>query len=432
MDKKKRAIWQFPWQYKESIAIVLGIIIVGFLLQLTIGNFNFYLFHAPVNILVGVALVLIVAGLSFIKKNSFVKWLSSVPLSVTLLGSLFVLTVIMGLTPQFAKVNIHLHIHWGEASGSDIFNYIITRLGLKQMTSSWAFVFVYSFTLLSLGLVIARRLHRFKWKDYGFYLNHIGLWLFLFAAGIGSADMLRYVMYVEEGETEWRVYDNNENVLELNIAIQLHDFIMEEYPPKLAVINKYTGDAQPEGRPHYHQIEPNRKSDQLAGWELQIDEYIHEAVRKTDTTFQAIPMSGSMPAAKVRMTNKDTQQTVSGWLTCGSVDQYVMPLDLDSLYSLVMTKPEAKRFASDITVMLEDKPEPIHATLEVNSPLRIGAWMIYQYDYDHALGKASRHSGIELVYDPWLPFVYVGIALIALGAFCMLGTGSRNKQKEKR
>lgn len=428
-NNDKRQMWQFPWQYKESIAIVLGILVVGVILQLTLGSFNFYLLHSPVNIIIGIALIVLIAILSFVKNNPIVNWLSGVPLSVALIGGLFVMTIIMGLVPQFARVNTDLHVHWGHSSWVDIVDYLFMKLGFKQVTTSWSFVLIYSFSLLALGLVIAKRLHRFKWQDYGFYLNHLGLWLFLFAAGLGSADMLRYVMYVEEGEVEWRVYDSHENVLELDIAIQLHDFVMEEYPPKLAVINKYTGDVQPENRPAYYQIDDKKTTETLAGWDLVVEEYIHEAVRKTDTTFQAIPMTGSMPAAKVKMTNLETGKIVSGWLTCGSVDQFVMPLDLDSTYSLVMTTPEAKRFASEVTVMSKDGKDPINATLEVNSPLRMGDWMIYQYDYDHALGKASRTSGFELVYDPWLYAVYVGIFMIALGSICMLWLGNKNKQK---
>lgn len=424
-------MWQFPWQYKESFTIVAGLLIVGILLQITLGSFNFFLLHAPVNIIIGVCLLILIIALSFIKNNPIINWLSSVPLSVVLIGGLFLMTIVMGLTPQFARVNTDLHIHWEHASWSEIADYLLTKLGFKQMTTSWPFVLLYTFNLLVLGLVIAKRLHSFKWKDYAFYLNHFGLWLFFFAAGLGSADMLRYVMYVEEGEVEWRVFDKQENVLELDIAIQLHDFVMEEYPPKLAVINKYTGDVQPENRPSYYQIDDEYKKESIAGWMLEIEQYIHEAVRKTDTSFQAIPMSGSMPAARVKMTNELTGQVVSGWLTCGSVDQYVMPLDLDSTYSLVMTKPEAKRFASDITVMSKENDEPIKATLEVNSPLKMGSWMIYQYDYDHELGKASRTSGFELVYDPWLPFVYLGIILIALGSICLLWIGNKNKQKVK-
>ncbi len=247
-------MWQFPWQYKESIAIVLGILMVGILLQLTLGSFNFYLLHYPVNIIIGLVIIIATAFLSF-KNNSLINWLSGVPLTVTLIGGLFLLTILMGLIPQFAKVNTDLHIHWDHSSWQEILDYIFMKLGFKQRTTSWAFVQIYSFSLFVLGLVIAKRLHRFKWKDFAFYLNHLGLWLFLFAAGFGSADMSRYVMYVEEGETEWRVYDDQENVKELDIAIQLHDFVMEEYPPKLAVVNKYTGDVQPESKPAYYQID---------------------------------------------------------------------------------------------------------------------------------------------------------------------------------
>ena len=431
MSEIKRTMWQFPWKYRESIAITLGILLVGFLLQFTLGNFDFFLLHSPVNLIVGAILIVLIIGLSFAKQNPIVQWLSGVPLSVSLLGGLLLMGIAMGLTPQYARVNTNLHIHWNHSSWSDILDYVFMKLGLRQITTSWPFVLIYTFTLLSLGLVIARRVQNFKIKDYGFYLNHLGLWLFLFAAGFGAADMLRYVMYVEEGEVEWRVFDSQENMLELDIAIKLHDFVMEEYAPKLAVIDKYTGDVQPIGKPEYYQIDERKPNTRLYDWDIILEEYIHEAVRKTDTSFQSVPMPGSMPAARIKATNSKTGETASGWLTCGSMDQFVMPLDLDSTLSIVMTKPEAKRFASDITVMTkDDSAEPISATLEVNSPLKIGNWMIYQYDYDHALGKASRMSGFELVYDPWLYAVYVGLFMIALGSICMLWLGNKKNNKE--
>ncbi len=426
----KRFMWQFPWGYKESIAFVLGLLFVGFLLQLSVGNFNYYLLHFPANVFVGIGYLLLIVGISSIKKNPIVNWLSSVSLSVTLIAAFLILSLSMGLIPQVVRIDPDYHIHLQQASFGEISNYVLYKLGFKQVTESHPFVLIYGFLLLVLGLVIAKRFHRFKWSDYGFYLNHLGLWLFLFAAGLGAADRSRHVMYVEEGEFEWRVFDEQENMLELDIAIELHDFIMEEYSPKLAVINKYTGDVQPEQRPAYHQIDDKQPQAELADWEIRIDSYIHEAVRETDTTFQAIPMLGSMPAAKVSARNKHTHREVSGWVTCGSVNQYVMPLDLDSTYSLVMTKPEAKRFASEITVMAKNENiDPIHTVLEVNSPLRIGSWMIYQYDYDHTLGKASQVSGFELVYDPWLLGVYLGILFMGLGSISMLWVGNKKERK---
>ena len=428
MENTNKKTWQFPWGYKESISITLGLFTVGVMLQWLLGSFDFYLLYYPVNVILGVGMLVLIAGLSFVKQNPIVNWLSSVPLSVSLIASLLLMTITMGLIPQYAKVNTDLHIHFEYASFDEILNYILMRLGLKQVTSSWPFVLIYNFTLFVLGLITARRLHRFKWKDYGFYLNHLGLWLFLFAAGYGAADRLRYVMYVNEGEVEWRVYDANENVLEPDIAIKLHDFVMEEYPPKLAIIDKQTGDVQPAGSPEYYQIDDRELQTMLAGWNLTVKDYIHEAVRKTDTTFQSIPMAGSMPAIEIQISNPENGISREGWVTCGSVDQYMIPMDLDEHLALVMTKPEPKRFASDITVITKKDNESVRAVIEVNKPLEIGHWTIYQYDYDHALGKASRYSGFELVYDPWVNIVYLGIFLLALGSICMLWMGNKRRK----
>jgi uncharacterized membrane protein HdeD (DUF308 family) len=37
---------------------------------------------------------------------------------------------------------------------------------------------------------------------------------------------------------------------------------------------------------------------------------------------------------------------------------------------------------------------------------------------------------LELVKDPWLPVVYVGIFMVAIGAICMIFTA--NKRKEEK
>lgn len=429
MDENKKTMWQFPWKYKESLAVVLGVFVVGVMLQFLLGNFNFYLLHAPTNMILGGILVLLAVALSFAKENPLVRWLTSVQLSVTLIGVILLMTLFMGIIPQVARVNTNLHIHFEQASIEEIANYVLTRMGLKQVTSSWPFVLIYNLTLFVLALVTIKRLHHFKWKDYGFYLNHFGLWLFLFAAGYGASDLLRYVMYVNEGEVEWRVYDANENVLELDLAIKLHDFTMEEYPPRLAILDKNTGDVQPENKPYYYQIGDEKTEITISKWKLEAREYIHEAVRKTDTSFQSIPMTGSVPAIDVKVTNLETNESVEGWVTCGGISQHMMTLDLDSIYAVVMTKPEPKRYASDITVMTKDEAdEPIHATIEVNKPLTVGHWTIYQYDYDHAMGKASQVSGFELVYDPWVRYVYAGMFLLALGSISMLWVGNKKKK----
>ncbi|MDR2921262.1 MAG: cytochrome c biogenesis protein ResB [Tannerella sp.] len=414
MKQSTREMWQYPWRYKESIAFVSGIIFVGIVLQFATGSFDFSIIQSPVNIILGVCMIVLLSLFFLLRNHPFYKWFSGVPFSVTLIATLLILGVVMGLTPQKAG-----HVH-GERT-------FFSLLGFDRMTSSWPFVLIYFFILLSLGALILRRLIPFRKKDYAFYLNHIGLWILLFAAGLGSSDIRRYVMHIREGETEWRVYSEQKDVLELPIAIELNDFYMEEYPPKLAIINRNTGQVQPEETPDYFQIDTERPEGELAGWEVRLETYIHEAIRNSDSTYHEVHMPGASPAAYVYAQNKATGESTAGWICGGNISQLYMVLNLDSTYCVVMTQPEPKRFVSDIHIMTENRQEA-HALLEVNKPYRMGNWMLYQYGYDNEAGKLSTYSSIELVYDPWVTPVYIGICMLAAGSVCMLWSGNRRRE----
>ena len=413
MTETKRQIWQFPWRYAESILIVIGLMVVGFALQLTIGKFDFSLLADPVNLKLGGAIIVFLFLFSFMRNTQFYQWFSGVPFSVSLISGLLILGLAMGLIPQMVKLDPHAHDFW-------------SLLGLRQVTSCWAFVIVYFVTLLSLGSLIIRRLIRFSWRDYAFYFNHIGLWILLFSAGLGAADIKRYVMHVAEGETEWRVYSNNDDVLDLPVAIQLNDFVMEEYPPKLTIIDRESGEAQPVDKPDYYQIDEKIPTGKVGNWEVTVEEYIHEAVRNSDSTYTSVPMPGSTPAVLISVKNSETGELKKGWVCGGSLAQLYMMLPLSDQYAMVMTQTEPKRFMSDIDVFTEDG-QTKHTQLEVNKPLKVGNWMIYQYSYDSAAGKASSYSSFELVYDPWLYPVYFGIILFALGSICLMWSGNKKK-----
>ena len=85
-----------------------------------------------------------------------------------------------------------------------------------------------------------------------------------------------------------------------------------------------------------------------------------------------------------------------------------------------------RRFASKIQVLTESGSN-IHTTVEVNKPVVVEGWKIYQYGYDTAMGKDSQISILELVRDPWLHVVYAGIAMMLLGAVSMFLLGVRRE-----
>lgn len=72
-------------------------------------------------------------------------------------------------------------------------------------------------------------------------------------------------------------------------------------------------------------------------------------------------------------------------------------------------------YMSDVTVRTKSGVTK-HDTIRVNKPLSIRGWKVYQYGYDEARGAESNISIFELVRDPWLPYVYIGIFMMLAGA----------------
>ena len=103
-------------------------------------------------------------------------------------------------------------------------------------------------------------------------------------------------------------------------------------------------------------------------------------------------------------------------------------LELDNQHSLVMPPLEPTRYVSEVTIFTADG-KSIPATIEVNKPIKVNGWKIYQLSYDETMGKWSRTSTFELVRDPWLPVVYTGITMMLLGAvylFAFAKIGKKN------
>ena len=71
--------------------------------------------------------------------------------------------------------------------------------------------------------------------------------------------------------------------------------------------------------------------------------------------------------------------------------------------------------------------EETSAVIEVNKPLKIDGWKMYQYGYDEEAGVEGKMSILQMVKDPWLPLVYLGIFTMIAGAFLMMIVGFRRE-----
>ena len=419
---------------KEGTAIVIGLTLVGLLLQLTIGPLDWALFLWPAN---GITLiVLIIALLLFYllrKRVYFFSFMATMQAAIPSIIAAALLTLIMGLTRQVAS----------DKPAGDL-------IGLSKMLNFWPFILVYFWMTMIIGEVTIKQIAHFAWCRLPVITSHLGLFIALTCATLGNADMQRLKMYCEKGQSEWRGLDAYNNVHELPVAIQLNRFTIDEYPPKLMVIDK-TGKPMPYNKPEVLLIDDSFKQGIIAGWTIQIDKKIEDAVPtdlanmiknmpmqmrgmvRMDSLGMAIKKGGYIKsrqagaACALSVTARKAGTVKKGWITCGS---YLFPLEtlkLDNGKSLVMASREPKRYASNVNIYTQDGKN-ILTEIEVNKPYAVNGWKIYQLSYNEQMGKWSNVSVFELVSDPWLNVVYVGIYLLLIGAVGMFFTAGKRKE----
>lgn len=444
-------MWNKPYTLKEGTAIVAGLLVTGGLLQVTLGPLEWGLFAWPANFITLILFVfLLIVAFLLRKRSYFCLFMSTMQAAIPAIAAAAILTLIMGVTKQVAE---------GKRP--------MDPLGLTKMLSFWPFILVYVWMTAIVGEVTINQIVRFSWRRFPTLVSHVGLFIILTCGTLGSADMLRVKMYCETGQPEWRGLDAFNNVHQLPVAIQLEKFTIDEYPPKLMLIDK-TGRPLPQDKPENLLVDNGMKSGQLLDCKIDILKRIDNAVpvmlskmigkmpegmmgnirmdslgqARNKDGYIASDASGSACALLVRVTRgvnangssdsnliKGQKQVVTGWITSGS---YLFPyqaLRLKDGRMLAMPNREPRRFASLVNIYTQSG-QNIQTEIEVNKPFTIEGWKIYQLSYNEQMGKWSNLSVFELVTDPWLPVVYIGIFMLLIGSVGMFLTASRKKEVE--
>lgn len=309
----KTPMWTQPWTFREGLFIGLGLVVTGLLLQLTTGGVRWVLFAFPVNAVALIVYLCFLVLLFLLRQKSYpIRFLLTAKAAASAFFYVVVLTILMGVTRQTTGDVPH-----------------VDPLGLTQMLSSWPFVLAYLWLTTIVGLAALQQVATFKGGKLPSLLCHLGLFVVLLCGTLGAADVQELKMYCVKDTPEWRAVDAQGHVVELPIAIQLNQFILEEYPAELQ---------------------------------------------------------------KVRVDSGKTE---------------------------LMKMSTPKRYASKVDIYTQEG-ESLQTTIEVNKPATIAGWKIYQYSYDGSMGNNYHVSIFQLVKEPWLPVVYVGIGVLLVGAVLML------------
>ena len=139
---------------------------------------------------------------------------------------------------------------------------------------------------------------------------------------------------------------------------------------------------------------------------------------------------GNADVQRLRMIATEGQPEWRAVADNGMVKTMPMSIELKKFIMETYDDGSPKRYASVLKIA-EKQGEEFEATIDVNKPIVVDGWKIYQYGYDTSMGAESKISILELVSDPWLPLVYAGIFMMLGGAVCMFVFGRRVNEKVK-
>lgn len=390
----------------------LGLLLTGLALQLTIGPIRWEWLAYPVNVLVLlVYLVLILLAFWARGRVRVLRFQASYQAAVPALVYAVSLTALMGLLRQTPGTDTGL-------LGS-----------LSNMLTFWPFVLVYGWISFIVALVALKQITAFGWQKLPSLLSHLGLFVILTAGSLGSADRQQLKMFCEKDHPERRALDHRMRTKELPIGVELKRFTIEEYPAKLTLSDRRT---YPWGAALATvDLEAGSHSAggmKMGAWQIRIGQVLDNACPKQQSDsigFVACSSEGATTAVWVEAVS--SVRRVSGWIACGSYLYPAQSLALDSVQALTMPPREPKRFASEVRLVGSDGRQ-VEAVIEVNKPVVFDGWKIYQYGYDREKGRWSAYSVLELVADPWMPAVYVGILSLLAGAICLFFRVQQRKE----
>lgn len=412
-QKHKRAFWEHPWSYMESFFIGIGLLLTGFVLEWSLPSGEAFLISYPFNILfLGAYVTLLFIAYKWFSDIQLIRWLTKVPASISSIVLVTFMVMIMGIVPQIPSDSV-----------------FVTKLGLNHITTHWAFLLILFQFLTCLGLVTIKRLLQFSWSNFGFVVSHLGLFIALVAGVLGSGDLQRLSLNVYEGKASFTAFDDANQQVDLPFAFYLNDFIIEEYSPKLALVDNTTGSIAHNNGKNLYLVEKG-ETYYFQDFEVHISDYLSNA-GKHGANYFFVNEVGSPPAAEVSVKNTKNDSLVTGWISSGSFRYPYESLKINKDYSIVMTIPEPKEFSSDIDILTKEG-ERIPALLQVNESFKYEGWDIYQLSYDEDMGKWSDLSVIELVRDPWLPVIYTGIFMMIAGALNMFWLGNTMNKNETK
>ena len=351
----------FEWGYKRAFLRCALLFVVGTTLQLAIGDIDSSWLRYPWGLILAVNyLYLLVVAYVLRDRWRWLRQLADDKACISSLASLGVMVIIFGLTRQDP-----LREGW------------VGAMGFSRMSASWPFNLLLFYFMTTLGIRVVSDIHHIRQRRKAAVLTHLGVFVLLVAGVFGCGDTVR-CMVTARVDTPVNIgRDDAGHEVTLPFALTLEDFSIEEYPPKLYILDTRRESSSRE----FLSVEADGSEAVIDGWRIRAEHSLDMAGHlPEESDWRAMKHIGAAPAVYVSAEN-----IVSG-----------------------------------------------EQEIEVNHPARVGSWRVYQVGYDTSKGRWSDTSVLECIRDPWYGAAHVALWLLLVAGVVMFITAGGRRTGAKK
>jgi hypothetical protein len=363
------------------------------------------IFPGNLILLICTLLILVIGGIIF-RKTSVFRFLSSVKAAVPAICFFSLMILLIGIFPQEFNDSKD-KIPW-----------------LYNIKNTWTFYLSGLLLVIILMAITAKRMKVFNLRNIVFILNHLGITIILLGAGFGQSDYQELRITLMQNEPIWYAYNNANEIVELNFALEMQSFELEYHLPLIKI------EIDKQKRFKLFEVDTANLPYNInyGNYTITFKEVCLECVKK-DNSFINFEFPGAVSATKIFLEDVESKTDTSFWISTGS------KMFLPDVYNykgvqISIMPPSAKRYTTRARYYPKNG---INSDLivRVNKPAKLGKYMVYQQSYDIDKGKYSDISVLNIVKDPWLPVVYFGIFMLLAGIVLLFVTGKHfNSSKQ--
>ncbi|MCK6489796.1 MAG: cytochrome c biogenesis protein ResB [Planctomycetes bacterium] len=238
------------------------------------------------------------------------------------------------------------------------------------------------------------------------------------AAAVGLGNTVRARLWLVEGAPGSALAHRlgDQAAVALPFAVRLLDFQLETWEPTVVI-------GHPDGAGGWRYeagrlpLETGRR-ERLGAWTVEVLAVLPQAA-VDGAAARPFTQPGAGPAATVAVRDAAGALVGSGWVHAPTAWGGALTVPLGGDAVALMAPPKPRLYRSLVAIDHGDGRSET-ATIEVNRPLVVDGWWLYQTGYDQQHGGASQRSELEAVHDPALPGIYAGCALLFAGLLLWL------------